>query len=327
MKFFPRTGTKYPACYGNPQDFLDALAAAMDFQDTQTIPLFYNGHLNQNTNGFGPPKYTDTTGTYFYGDAVWWDPRKGGSLLLDGNLTTSVREQLPSTRGYLKYHGRSFGDIVPFIWQTNSASSYMPLNNGGYYWPDDVACVYNNWSRKVAVTTNTDPPVTYNITQRPWVFCDGYNYGQHPIAVQQSPLIGIVPNLISRMIVGNGFTSPAGGLEADERMPATLKGGLKAIGGSMSSKIDQTGMLPNHRHTFIDKQGYQDVNTSSASTGASYTSSDPIANASSYATNTTGARSGTGNDQAWPFVTDVKPHQNMPPYYVVGFKMYVGYEN
>jgi len=325
MKFFPRTGAKYPSCYGNPQDFLDALALAMDFQDTQTIPLFYNGHLNQNTNGFGPPKYTDNTGANFYGDAVWWDPRKGGSLFLDAGFTTSIKEQLPNTRGYRKFHGRSFGDIVPFVWPTTQAASYMPLNTGGYYWPDDVACVYNGWNRKTPVVTNTDPPVTYNIVQRPWVFCDGYNYGTHPTAVQQSSRIGRVPNLISRMILGRGYTSPSGGLEADERMSENLKGLLTSIGGSMSSKIDQTGMLPNHRHTFIDKQGYQEVSTSSAATGQGYTSVGPTATASSYATDTRGAMSGTSNDQAWPFVTDVKPHQNMPPYYVVGFKMFVGY--
>ena len=330
MKFFPRTGFKYPSCYGNPQDFLDALANAMDFQDTQTIPLFYNGHLYQGTTGFGPPKFTDSTGSSFYGDAIWWDPRKGGSLLLDGNLTTAIRDKLPATQGYRKYFARTFGDIVPFIWATDA--NYMPLNNGGYYWPDDVACVYNNWNRKIPITTDSDPPVTYNINQRPWVFCDGYNYGQHPSLVQQSSKIGVAPNLISRMIVGKGTTSSSGGLEPDERMSESRKGGLNGIGGSMSSKIDQLGMLPNHRHTFTDKNSYGQVNTSVAATGTGYDFNNQIANASSYATSTSGARSGATNlnpssGHAWSFPNSVKAHQNMPPYYVVGFKMYVGYRD
>lgn len=323
MRFFVRNGAKFPSCYGDPQDFLDALALAMDFQDAQSTPLFYNGHLYQNSTGFGPPK----VGSTYYGDAIWWDPRNGGSLHLDGNFTFAVREQLAS-KGYRRHFGRDFGDIVPFVYKT-TGSSLMPDPSASYYFPNDVACIYNGYSRKIAVTTNEETPVTYNIIVRPWVFCDGYHYGRHPNQVQQSIRIGQVPNLIGRMIVGQGTTSADGGLFGDERMPTLLKGtsSSNSIGGSMSAKIDQVNMLPNHRHNFVDKNGYTSVATSSAATGTGYTFVNEITPVSAYATDTTGAKSGTNNDQAWPFVNEVKPHQNMPPYYVVGYKMYVGYSD
>lgn len=324
MRFNAREGFQYPACYGTPQAFLDALAGAMSFQDATKTPLFYNGALRASSTGFGPPKLPGTTGDTFYGDAVWWDPRKGGALYVDSNFTSSLRDVMP-TKGYRKFHGRAYGDIVPFVWVANAVGTTgggHPVNDSTkYYFPDDVACAYNNWERKVAYTTTGDNPTTYNVVQRPWVYCDGFNYSQHPTLVQQSSRIGKVPNLISRMIIGKGPAS-ASGTVADERLPENVKGGLGSFGGSASATISQIDMIPNHRHRFIDKASNSSVPTSSNSNKAGYQLTDPT-NVTAYATDTEPAVSET--NKTWPNPNLVQPHQNMPPYFVVGFKMYVGY--
>jgi len=316
MEFYVPEGAQFPSCYSDPQSFLDSLAASMAFQDTTTIPLFYNGEFRQATTGYGPPK----TGDVFYGDALWYDPRRGGALYADSNFTSSLRDVMPN-KGYRKFHGRSFGDIVPFLWKTSHSTVTTPIvSSSDYYFPDDVACAYNNWERKIAYTTTGEGSTTYNVVSRPWVYCDGYNYSTHPTPTQQSSRIGKVPNLTCRMIIGKGAAS-AQGTVADERLSETLKGGLGSFGGSMSATLNQMDAIPDHRHNFIDKGSNTSVATSSNSNATGYALTDPIAY-ESYATFTDGAKT-SGLD--WPSPNNVLPHQNLPPYFVVGFKMFVGY--
>jgi microcystin-dependent protein len=122
------------------------------------------------------------------------------------------------------------------------------------------------------------------------------------------------------MIIGKGAAS-AQGTVADERLSETLKGGLGSFGGSMSATLNQTDAIPNHRHNFVDKGSNTSVATSSNSNATGYALTDPIAY-ESYATFTEGAKT-SGLD--WPSPNNVVPHQNLPPYFVVGFKMFVGY--
>jgi len=330
MKFLIKDGIQFPTCYTTPQDFLDSIANSMTFQDVTTTPLFYNGDLKQETpTGIGPPKIIDTTTNteVYYSDAVWYDPRKGGTLYTDSSFTSSLRELMPE-KGYRKFFGRNVGDIVPFVWK--SSGPYFPSNpssgepvqeTGKYYFPDDVACAYNNWQRIVPYTVTSDiGSTTYNVVMRPWVYCDGYNYATHPIEFQRSARIGRVPNLVSRMIMGKGGASNLGGTIADERLTENLKGGLGVFGGTMAVKLWQN-MLPNHRHQFIDKSSATNVATSSAGTSTGYAVTEPIA-ANAYATRTDEAES---SNVKWHNANNNRPHQNMPPFFVCGFKMYVGY--
>lgn len=321
MKFNVREGVTFPSCYSTPQAFLDSLANAMSFQDTTTTPLFYNGDLRQATTGFGPPKISDATaGDIYYGDAVWYDPRKGGALYTDSNFTSSLREIMPN-KGYRRFWGRAYGDIVPFLWVSAGSPNHAPISTANaYYFPNDVACAYNDWQRKVPYTVSSTNTI-YNVVERPWVYCDGFNYSTHPVQVQQSSKIGRVPNLISRMIIGKGPAS-ANATVSDERLPENLKGGLGTFGGSMSTKLGMMDQIPDHRHNFVDKASGSSVSTSSSAKGTGYAITDPI-EYQRYSTLTESAMS--GSDLAWPSPNNVKAHQNLPPYYVVGFKMYVGY--
>ena len=316
MQFFVPEGAQFPSCYSDPQSFLDSLASSMSFQDATTTPLFYNGELRQSDTGYGPPKIGDV----YYGDALWYDPRKGGALYADSNFTSSLRDVMPD-KGYRKFHGRSYGDIVPFLWKPASIGSTIPLaSTTDFYFPDEVACAYNNWQRKTPYTTTGEGATTYNVVTRPWVYCDGYNYAAHPTLLQQSSRIGKVPNLIARMIIGKGSAS-AQGTVADERLSETLKGGLGTFGGSMSATLNQMNAIPNHRHNFVDKASNTPVFTSSNSNASGYAITAPIAY-EAYATFTEGAKT---SSLAWPSPNNVMPHQNLPPYYVIGFKMFVGY--
>lgn len=330
MRFSVREGIQFPACYSTPQEFLDSVANSMTFQDVTSTPLFYNGDIKQETpTGIGPPKIinAETNSETYYGDALWYDPRRGGSLYTDSNFTSSLRDLMP-TRGYRKFFGRNIGDIVPFVWKSSAA--YDPSNPatgepvqepGKYYFPDDVSCAYNNWQRKVSYTVTTDiGTTTYNIVQRPWVYLDGYNYAAHPIEAQKSARIGKVPNLVGRMIVGKGGASAQGGATPDERLAENIKGGLGVFGGTMAVKLWQN-MIPNHRHQFVDKAASVSVPTSSAGTSTGYQVTEPTA-ATAYATRTDEAET---DNVKWQNANNNRPHQNMPPFYIVGFKMYVGY--
>lgn len=315
MKFFVKQGATFPTCYGDPQSFLDSMAGAMDFQNLTETPLFYNGAIRNNgITGFGPPV---KDGVY-YGDAVWYDPRLGGRLMLDANFSFSVRA-LATDKGYRQFYGRSYGDIVPFVYKKTSATDYSPTNSM-YYFPADVACVYNGWSRKTPYTTTGEGATTYFMVTRPWVMCDGYDYSKHPAEIQRSSGINKVPNLIARMIIGSGSVSSQF-TDADERLPGVIKGGKGALGGSMHASLASINTIPDHIHNFQDKAANASVQTSAAAGGTGYSPSEPI-QATSYATNTLGAYT---NGLPWAFPSSVKPHQNLPPFYVVGFKMYVGY--